>query len=195
MKSRLQCILVFSLIVACLFLPGCETKDDYESKLHPTRSISQSKSLKVLKPTTNVESVPDKHNEQGTKVELDKKYDNQIFKFEVMYPGIWSTYEEPYNNSLPDQGFYIYLDNDQNNYVNVFGQVSGINIPEQGMEISQFANNDGIIGKKYCRKLEGFMDIYIIFDRVGAHVHVSPEKYEQYKMPIDQILKSIKIST
>jgi len=130
----------------------------------------------------------------SSNVNLDKKYYNKKFKFEVSYPGVWETYEEQDAPEMPDLGINIYIENNKDNYVRVYGQVSGIAIPEAGMTITDFVTDEEVKGKMYSEEHEGIISKHLVLnERYGANVKVSKEVYDKYEDVILKILKSIKI--
>lgn len=130
---------------------------------------------------------------------LDQSYHNERFGFSVKYPGAWETYEEPFveNTEQPDQGFYIYIENNEDNYITVFGQVSGIAIFDPSMTISDYITNQGVKGKSGLLIYDNTVNQYIVLDetlqRWGVHVRADQATFNKYQKLIEEICKCVEI--
>lgn len=130
--------------------------------------------------------------------DLDAKYYNNIFDFEVDYPSHLHIEEDVYVNegayTSPDNGVKIFFDED--NYIYIYG--AAYMVSAQGLynpTEEEFITNDGISGTFYDslspdNRIE---QIYIINKHYAALVHIEPDSYGQYSEMIDKIVKSIRI--
>jgi len=173
--SVISSILGFFFLISSITLGCSDTSTTKESNNNQEKISMERKSYKQLN--------------------LDSKYINKRFGFEVSYPNSWPIEEEKDVPSFPDQGVLIYIENNKDNYIRVFGQVSLITIHDPVSTISDFTTDDGIQGTLSSITIDGKEHIYVVIaERYGAHVQVTKEVYEQHKDLIMKILKSIKIN-
>lgn len=141
------------------------------------------------------------------KTESDKSektintYHDEKFGFSVDFPKGWgyriNKYIEPSkeHNGTPDAGVVIFIDNNPQESIYVFGQVSNISMGDQRKET--FTTSSGLPGDLYVNEKDGIKDLKIIFGRqcIGAFVLASPESYYKNELQIMEILKSIRVET
>lgn len=149
--------------------------------------------------TKNISS--DKMNLIKKKNEVTNIYINNRFKFSVEYPKKWNTKEDIFyeataeHNSSPDDGITIYVDNDPNNVIYVFGQFGHINVGgDPGFIREDYVTNSGLKGNLFRGQIDGKEEEYLILNDgfLGAHVSVTSECFNRNEEVIVAILKSIK---
>ncbi len=136
-------------------------------------------------------------SDESSNIQLDKTYVNEKYHFSLKYPGLWKTVivDDDKLEMDPSGDVTIYINNDNDNYIIVFGYLTPISFPEQGMEKGEIVNNDGLRCQLYTRFANGVYDINVLYgDYHGAHVVVSDEKYKKYQDVIMNILKSVSIT-
>lgn len=164
----------FVVIFICLFLPlfsGCNSCDDLLS---------------------------------GDEVQT---YSDERFGFSVDFPTNWdaevSEILEPSVDfeGTPDSGVRIYITDEKDEYIYIFGQLGriGITAIENSSEfdtVEELNTNTNLKGTYYFRKLASYYELYYVLDEynIGATASLTQENYEAYKGEIIDILKSIRIN-
>lgn len=84
--------------------------------------------------------------------EATNVYINNRFEFRVEYPAEWNVKEEAFfeasleHNTSPDEGITIYINNEKDDTIYVFGQSGHINIESPGFLREDFITNSGLRG-------------------------------------------------
>ncbi|WP_054698121.1 hypothetical protein [Syntrophomonas palmitatica] len=130
------------------------------------------------------------------KIVLDKTYQDNRYHFQVSYPGKWPSKVDDNSLSDPLHGIYIYIDGNKDDFIYVYGSVSELGIPDNGMIKSELVTDDGVKGVLYSRTLDGRSDQhFVINERYCAHIQTTKVVNKKYHEVIVEILKSLKFST
>lgn len=133
-----------------------------------------------------------------TNFEIDKPktYYNERFNFSVDYPMAWEVMSDNNVDEDPQNGIMIYIENDKNNWIYVYGQDGHIVIPPEKLK-EGFITNNGNSGTIMYSNSEEDINIYLVFDEefYGATVNTNQEIFSKNNSKILGILKSIKLET
>jgi hypothetical protein len=140
-------------------------------------------------------------NENNESIEDINTYTDEKFKFSVDYPQKWSTKTIKGSDSsaqveaLPDSGIEIFIENNQDEKIYVFGQNGHINIPyEDNAKEESFTTDSGLEGKIIFKDHNGKKDINLILGDgfIGVHANLTSTVYKEYEIQIKEIFKSIR---
>ena len=132
-------------------------------------------------------------------------YTDKRFEFSVAFPKEWnyeieSAWEASEDvEASPDGGIQIFVKNNPEDSIRVFGQVGKMGLPLNTYERKDFETSDGRSGNLYTEESNGRKDIWLLLEGdfkgpavvIGASVKVSNECYDETREQIIEILKSI----
>lgn len=177
----------FVIIFICLFLPllsGCNKKETSENN----NAINNS--CNGLTSEDEVQTYSDERF--GFSVDFPTNWDSEAS--EILEPSVDS-------EGTPDSGVRIYIADEKDEYIYIFGQLGkiGITANENASEfetVEELNTNTNLKGTYYLRKLDSNYELYYVLDEhnIGASASLTQENYEAYKGEIISILKSIRIN-
>lgn len=132
------------------------------------------------------------------KIDEPKTYHNKRFNFSVDYPEAWNTVSDDEEateseDGDPQSGILIYVEDNKDDTIFIFGQNGHIGIPPHGKS-EKFLTNEGVSGTIMYSCTDDSLGIDVLLgDCYGATVYVKEEIFSRNKKQILGILRSIRI--
>lgn len=168
--------------------------------------------LVLLSGCNKIETNENNHSKNGSSNDFlcgdeNQTYSDERFAFSADFPKKWDAEVteilEPSTDfeGTPDSGIRIYITDDKDEYIYIFGQLGSIGVTanENSSEfetVEELITNTNLKGTYYLCKRDSYYELYYVLDdyNIGVTASLTQENYEAYKIEIICILKSIRIN-
>ncbi|MCT4685822.1 hypothetical protein [Vallitalea sp.] len=183
--------IIFSLIIiAIIIFHSSDTESKKTENINNQATLLKDKGKSDVTNKNELEKFLDITNFE---IDNSRTYYNERFKFSVDYPITWEVISDNNVDDDPQNGIMIYIEDDKNNWIYVYGQDGHIVIPPEKLK-EVFNTSNGNSGTIMYDNLEEEVNIYLVFDEefYGATVNTNQEIFSKNSSKILGVLKSIK---